>query len=261
MPSHFKSRLSGTLSLIVMVTGTAPCLAGLYGYYGWTREYNNGEHILVMIPSDEQLEAQYNSDSDSVSDESWRQEESVIEARELRLQFSFNGLYRNDGSHTLMWEFPNWTFIAPYVSDDGRFAVFPCLWVEDHNYTSVPNWHSDFGDFVVDGRIVASYKVEDLITWPYLKAAISTQVSGYFSEEFDNEALTYSVETKWGEKIVFDVTTGKIISHYRPIELLLLGLVLCCCCTLAGVHFFKHVRRASQNASATAETLPASISS
>jgi len=224
------------LSAVIGLICEGTCYAGLVPFHAWTSEYQDGQLLLVMVPTDQQYQVEWDSMMDEPWDQVWEKTDESIEARQLRSLYPVNGLYLNNGSYRLVWEFSAWTYGSPYLSANGRFAVFPGCWSRDYMNLSNPGWRANVADFVVDGVIVASYSIEDLILHPQLKCFFLRQYLSCEKEVFDAEALTYSVATRWGEEIVFDVTTGQIIRHYRPIELI--ALVLMFFVLLSALAFF-----------------------
>jgi hypothetical protein len=238
--------LSAFLSATIGLASGVFCYAGLQPYHAWAQEYHDGIFVLVMVPTDQQ----YREEWESMMDEPWdtgRENpvnlDDTKEAERLRSLYPVNGLYLNDGSSKLVWQFPPWTYGPPYLPVDGRFAVFSGRWSGDYENLSNPGWRADVADFVVDGTIVASYNIRDLLQFPRLKYYVTQQYLTCEREDFDPNALTYTVATHFGEEIVFDVTNGRIISHYRPVELLILVLAIVCTTSAAGFLLWRNRHR------------------
>ncbi|NOZ41360.1 MAG: hypothetical protein GXP24_14205 [Planctomycetes bacterium] len=226
--------------LLICLSSSSTCNAGLIDLVAWTHEYYDGQYVLVMVPSDEEYRLEWtNSEEEGTWEEDWKETEEGREAKRLRSLYPVNGLYHNDGTFKIVWEFSSWTYGRPYLSKDGRYAVFPGVWSEESTLSN-PGWRADVANFSVDGRIVATYNFLDLISFPWIKQYITQQYLNCEQETFDADELTYTVETRWGERVVFDITTGKIIEHNRPVEMVIGILIAILTLTSIGYSFWKN---------------------
>ena len=160
--------------------------AGLQGVFSWTEEYHSGQYILVMVPSEQQFRSQWNGDGLEESfEEGWAKTEEGKRSLALRAEYPKNGLYLNDESRALVCEYARWTYGRPYISKDGRYAVFPGRWSEDFMNLSDPGWQSDLADFACDGKLTASYNVDELIRYRRLKSILTWSYLRPSGESFD----------------------------------------------------------------------------
>lgn len=159
-------------------------------------------------------------------------------------KYKWSGMYANDGSSEPLWTV-DWQQRV-YLPDDGKHVVRIGGW-NDYSAT----YREESFAFFSDGKPLKAYRVNELITFPYLLPHSSAGYginyapldpdlkhdgvvmkvdhgsSGYpinSGANFDNEKRTMRIETYHGDRYLFDYTTGNIISAERPSRDL--GLVL-----------------------------------
>ena len=100
--------------------------------------------------------------------------------------------------------------------------------------------------FFADGKPIKSYRVRDLVDLPYflphtvshyewqrpvtatpvmLKSMDGVELPFQAGVIFDELAHTMILETMQGDKFIFDLNTGKIISSKRPFRIILIILI------------------------------------
>lgn len=196
----------------------------------FSRETPNGEFLFVMLAQD--------------IDDAYNQRGSVEEDELLRQTYPQSGMYRNDGSTTPLWTV-DWNAFGVTLSDDGRHLVRWGPWPFQGNYFEIAV------EFYRDGKLLRSYKVDDLVAMPM---ALPHSVSHYRWLEDAGDDLnnnTIWVQTYEGRRYVFDLTTGKVIEGRLPIKLTTLicgaGLAIVALPLGLGWRFFQK-RKAKRQA-------------
>ncbi len=183
--------------LAVLLAAAAPSLATA----GSARELSSkqvledGQYVLVMVsplPIDEEAEQAGGR---------------AEEAEAIRTTYTQSGLYRNDGTATPLWTMPYHAHYRAIVTRDGKHLV-----IENNNW----GCSGYFVSFYSNGNELATFCLGDLIVFRRLKSKIYRRRGWGGATVFDRDALTFTYRTSHGEEIVFDVTTGKIISHWSP---------------------------------------------
>lgn len=147
----------------------------------------------------------------------------------LRNQYKESGLYFNDGSTAPLW-IVDWYAYEVFVSSDGVHLIRKGPWASSENDETLT--------FFASGKSIKSYRVKDLVDFVWL---LPHSVSHFrwdddFIYDENNKAL--SLTTRHKDKYRFDITTGEVISSWRPIRLLLAGAGI-----LIVVLIFRFVRR------------------
>ena len=131
--------------------------------------------------------------------------------------YSESGLYRNDGSKTPLWTVYWYAFEIDAVSD-GVHLVRLGPWAGRYDQEAIT--------FFAYGNPLRSYKINELVTFPWLMPHTVSHFTWIAGGSLNDEKLTYILTTLHGERYVFDVTTGKIISSFRYSLIVLVFSVL-----------------------------------
>lgn len=130
--------------------------------------------------------------------------------RTLRAKYAVGGLYRNDGSMTPLWAV-TWYAYSVLVASDGIHLVRQGPWAE--------NSSTEAFSFFENGKEIRSYRVGDLVdtilTLPHSVSHFIWEQS--MSLDDANRVLTVTTLNK--DRYAIDITTGKVISSYRPIRI------------------------------------------
>lgn len=137
----------------------------------------------------------------------------------LEATYPQSGLYRNDGSTSLLW---------PLNYQSTTKDIFVC---DDavHMIVAFLNWSnenaSDRGnalEFYRNGQLLAAYQEDDLLS-AYAARIIACRLTGSelptcASATLDEKAKTFSLTTDWGDSFQFDITSGRMIqSKQSPV--------------------------------------------
>jgi hypothetical protein len=132
--------------------------------------------------------------------------------RSIRSAYAESGLYRNDGSTTPIWIYDGeWcSGDGPIIAPDGMHVIFPGRWLHDE-------YASTAVAFRRNGILLRSYNDTDLIKPYYMKAVLNGLRAPTCKDAyFDAQNMTYTIRTNQNEELVFDVTTGAIVSKRSP---------------------------------------------
>lgn len=161
----------------------------------YTRLAPGGRYLFVMLaPMPAEAEAQFaGTAADSI--------------RALRLRYARSGLYANDGSAAPLWTV-DWYAAGIDVSSDGVHLIRHGPWASATSDEAL--------SFFADGRLLRSYRISELVD---NERHLRHTVSHFFWEEesrFDDARSEYALTTVDGNRFVFDVRTGAIVSESRP---------------------------------------------
>jgi hypothetical protein len=122
--------------------------------------------------------------------------------------YTASGMYRNDGSGIPLWTV-DWYATRVDPGPDGVHAVRlePCP----------ADTGGEVVGFVASGRVLRSYRMEDLVRQPEALDRSRGYVRWLYGTDFDRERLEYTIRTTEGRKLRFDVRTGDVIedTHFR----------------------------------------------
>lgn len=155
----------------------------------------NGQYILVMLADN--AKGAYNQRGHTIPEAS------------IRAKYSQAGLFKNDGSTTPLWTV-DWYSFSVELSSDGQHLVQYGPWAWSDNYDELAL------AFHENGKLLTGYSVSDLVANP---SDLPHTVSHYFwlkDASFDDARSELLIETHTGEKYVFDVRTGQVISGSTP---------------------------------------------
>lgn len=139
-------------------------------------------------------------------------EETAAGIREVRRLYERSGMYRNDGSADPLWTV-DWYAHGVYLTRDGVHLIRPGPWAW-LNKDRKPDLDVDAVTFFANGRPLRAYRVGELVDDP---GRVERSVSHYrwaregrVSGEFE-----YTITTTDGNRFVFDVRTGEVVSVSR----------------------------------------------
>jgi hypothetical protein len=172
--------------------------AGLSHPGTWQAFSDDDKFVFVMI-------------SPLPMDEDIRYPEDAEEIEWIRRTYAKSGLYLNNDSNKLLWEYDGgWLVQSIIIALDGEHLILPGDWT----------WHkyrSNAVTFMRRGQTLRHYYDSDIIPHWILK----TVLNGFAppscaATSFDPDQMTYTIRTNQGEEIVFDVTTGDISDRRSP---------------------------------------------
>jgi len=191
--------LFGIVSGVILTTQAA---AGLPHPRCWTSISDDGRFIFVMLSP-----LTFGEETSHPSFDQY----DIAASREIREKYQKSGLYRNDGSRQLLWEYTEeWHARPVIVAPDGEHLIFPGDWT-----------HDEYGIRVVEftrrGQLVRQYRDYEIIPQYLFKSILNglscPTCSGTW---FDPANMTYGVSTNQNEKIIFDVRTGELVARHSP---------------------------------------------
>jgi hypothetical protein len=140
-------------------------------------------------------------------------DEKEDSGRELRQAYPMSGLYRNDKSKAPLWTV-DWHADNVTVASDGihlvRCGRSPLLRAD-----RVPDLNEEAVSFLANGKLLRTYDVKDLVDSPDLLQRTASHYRWCEKCQFDDDRLQFTVSTHDGNRFVFDVQTGEIISSDR----------------------------------------------
>jgi hypothetical protein len=143
-------------------------------------------------------------------------DEEMKETRLLQSKYSVSGLYLNDGSTSPLW-------VLEAVPDK-QYAYKVFVSSDGHHIAKTGWWANSTSDealtFYKDGRVISSYSVKDVATASWFLPGGVHHYDWDKKITFNDEKKTLTAITEHYDRLVMDVTTGKIISAFRPIQLI-----------------------------------------
>jgi hypothetical protein len=181
----------------------------------------NGKYLLVLLDPDPGERRLYDPAVDGPQDGAWIRghNDSIATQQQIEGTYRRSGLYRNDGSTTLLWPIPYISISKDtYVADDGVHLVVAFL-----DWTGSASDRGNAFEFYTAGRLVAAYNEHDVLP-SYWGRAILAQVFGASrptctAAQLDNQRRVFEVTTTQGDTIGFDFTTGQLSylrSYWSP---------------------------------------------
>lgn len=134
-------------------------------------------------------------------------EETAAGIRQIRRTYTRSGLYRDDGTTVPLWTV-DWYAHGVEVASDGVHLIRHGPWASSTDDEAI--------SFFANGKLLRTYLIRELVDNPVM---LKRTVSHFFWREearFDDARLEYALTTKDGNRFVFDVHTGKIVSASRP---------------------------------------------
>jgi hypothetical protein len=118
-------------------------------------------------------------------------------------RYTRSGMYRNDGSGVPLWTV-DWYATRVDPSPDGIHAVRlePCP----------TGFGGEVLGFVAGGRVLRSYRVEDLVAHPERLDRSAGYVRWLAGDRHDWGRFVYTVRTAEGRSLAFDVRSGELVA-------------------------------------------------
>jgi hypothetical protein len=139
-------------------------------------------------------------------------EETAAAIREIRGVYTRSRMYRNDGSADPIWTV-EWYAHGVYLTPDGVHLICPGPWAWLRQ-DKTPDLDCEAVSFFADGRLLRTYRIVELVDDPdRFEQSVSHfrwQKEGRVSGEFE-----YTITTLDGNRLLFDVRTGEIVSASR----------------------------------------------
>jgi hypothetical protein len=201
MPTRSTS-FAAVIALAAVTVGSPAVAEYIPPSHSYRFIVGGGKYIFVMLDPTRREESNY-----------WRPE-TPDRVRQIHRTYSRSGLYRNDGSTEPLWTVEwfvsdYWNTPSVHIALDGVHMIRPGRWVTSLEREGV--------DFYADGKLLRSYTVRELVSDP---ASLSRTGGGriLWLEDcgFTSSGTEYTLRTNDGNRFVFDVRTGEIISEYRP---------------------------------------------
>jgi hypothetical protein len=167
------------------------------------------------------------------------------EIREIRRTYEKSGLYRNDGSADPLWTV-NWYAHSVQIASDGIHLVRHGPWPMSLDDEAV--------SFFANGQLIRSYKIKELVSLPFLLPHSVSHFEWVDSEGFDDRELRYCVTTKDGNRFLFDVETGELVSALGLARLVrsIIGTMLACAVILLSIWCYRLWRKVKRDFTANA---------
>jgi hypothetical protein len=181
------------------VVATPDCaIGGLIGAGSWTRMSDDGRYLLVMIYT--------GSTSPDLPDP---------DREELTKKYGKSGVYRLEGSQArLLWEMPYQSIAYhDFLSADASHLLLTVP--PNHGISDVSYWGALH--FYHRNRAPEHWMEYEVTRGYFAKLLIQLLLNDkqwhtWTDEKFDPVENTYTITTSFGEKHVFDLTTGKTVS-------------------------------------------------
>jgi hypothetical protein len=216
-PHRVRSRIALTVLILStslgVVTGLADTEAAMRSYKRVTADRT---YVFIMIaPVTVQEDLRRSTDTEAAS------------VLDIRNRYHRSGLYRNDGSTEALWTV-DWYAHEVQVLSDGVHLVRYGPWASSTDQEAV--------SFFASGVLLRTYAIRDLVDLPF---ALHSTVSHFFWEDsarLDERRLKYLLTTGDGNRFLFDLRTGQILSQHRPARVIMetvavavvLGALLAC---------------------------------
>jgi hypothetical protein len=164
--------------------------------FSYKKPSPNGLYVFVMI-------APVPLDSDA---KRWI-EEKAAEISEIRRVYSRSGLYRNDGSTEPLWTI-DWYAHYIEVGSDGIHLIRMGPWASSTDTEAL--------SFFANGELMRTYEVRDLVSTSLLLPHSVSHFQWLDESNVDEGRQEFTVRTLDGNRFVFDMRTGQIVSESRP---------------------------------------------
>jgi hypothetical protein len=152
--------------------------------------------------------------------------ERAAEIRAIREKWPATGMYRNDGSTMPLWTVDWYAYDVAVPSDGEHVVRFQTPGLQTFSGPTL--------GFYRRGELIRGYDLLELVSLPFV-----TSDNWLASRHVDDASHTITVETRLGDRYVFDVRTGEMLSGFRPLRYAVVVLVL----GIAGLGYFIWRRR------------------
>ena len=214
-------------ALITLTAGSSAFADSPARPHSYKRITPGGEYVFVMVAA-KPVEA---------DTQGWN-EETAAGIREIRRTYARSGLYRNDGSAEPLWTV-DWYAHGVTVASDGvhliRYGPWAVLSRPREEPPSGAALEQEALSFFGNGELLRTYSIGELVDDPGRLSRSVAHFDWMAEGRFDDPLSEYTLTTLDGNRFVFDVRTGGIVSEFRgrrfPLWVLLaLGAALCGIC-------------------------------
>jgi hypothetical protein len=216
MVGRCRSLFAGAVALAVLSPGSAVLADSPAPPRSYKQVAPGGKYVFVMIAP--------RTVEDDVRP--WN-EETAAGIREIRGVYTRSGLYRNDGSTEPLWTV-DWYAHGVEVASDGIHLVRHGPWAVLPRDRKAP-WGSALDQealsFFANGQVLQTYRIGELVSLPDLLPRSVSHFTWLAEGRLDDGRMEYTLATKDGNRFVFDIRTGAIVSESRPPRPLLWGVV------------------------------------
>jgi hypothetical protein len=188
-------------SVLTLITAAAACSAARADTFAPASSYKqvtqDGKYVLVMIPP---MGITLGGRGDLTE-----------EGRGIREKYPHSGLYRNDGSTDPLWTF-DWTPSGLTVASDGVHMV---------RHGSPRRAEDVVIGFYANGKLLREYRLGELVrdTSRFPQSGSGILMGVIEESRLDNTRLEFTLVTGEGNRYVFDVRNGEVVSGPRTGEI------------------------------------------
>jgi hypothetical protein len=197
---------AGVVALAVM-TADSPALADSEAPpLSYKQIAPGGKYVFVMIspvPLEQEVER--------------RNEEMAAGIREIRRFYTRSGLYCNDGSLDPLWTV-KWYANGIVVASDGIHLIRYGPWAvrpKDRKSPLGAALDQEALSFFANGQLLRTYRIGELVDDPDRLPRSVSHFEWRGEGELDDARSEYTLTTLDGNRFVFDVRTGRIVSEQR----------------------------------------------
>jgi hypothetical protein len=194
--------IAGLTAFAVGVSGSPALADSLAPPESYKEVAPGGKYVFVMIAPH------------TVEEETrpWN-EETAAGIREIRRVYTRSGMYRNDGSADPLWTV-DWYSHGVDLTPDGVHLIRPGPGGAWLRHDKMPDLDVEAVSFFANGRLLQTYRVGELVDAP---SRFERSVSHYRWQQDGRVSgeSEYTITTLDGNRFVFDVRTGKIVSESR----------------------------------------------
>lgn len=197
---------AGLAVLVALVTAPSARADSPASPYTYRVTSANGKYAFVMLSPN------------SVDDEcrEWN-EATAAEIRRLRCEYAVSGLYPANESARALWTV-DWYRHGVEVASDGVHLLRggPCPYLpRDRDGPGSEELATEAVSFFANGRLIRTYSIGELVDRPDELPRSVTHFNWLREASLDDERSEYTVVTLDGNRFVFDLRTGDIVSQSR----------------------------------------------
>jgi hypothetical protein len=138
-----------------------------------------------------------------------------VAIREIRRTYKRSGLYRNDGSTEPLWTV-DWYTHSVAISSDGVHLIRPGPWPGGNRYGPLGSaLDVEALSFFANGKLLRTYRIRELVDDPDKLPRSVSHFDWERKGQLDDARSEYVLTTLDGNRFVFDIRTGEIISEDR----------------------------------------------
>jgi hypothetical protein len=196
----------GVIALAAMTVGSRALADSPAPRRSYKQITPGGKYVFVMI-SPMPLEQEVKR---------WN-EETAASIREVRRSYARSGLYRNDGSTEPLWTV-DWYAHRVMVTSDGAHLIRSGPWAglpQDRKAPLGGALDQEALSFFANGQLLRTYRIGELIDDPDQLPRSVSHFRWEYEGRLDDSRSEYTLTTLDGNRFVFDVRTGGIVSEFR----------------------------------------------